>query len=268
VCEVELFRRIPSRRSTVTPIVNSYNDSEFVQRYARARPRPPADLLTLLSRLQGPRAPQLVVDLGCGTGLSTVAWRGRARRAIGIDRNPNMMALARPGGGVEFREGKADHTGIPSASADLVTCSQSFHWMAPSSTIREIARILRPGGVFAAYDYAVPPLILPELDPELRRLFRWTGLPEIPVEKARHLARLARSRRFRWTRRVYLHSVEQGNVQRLFDFALSIGHVAALVHGVDDKNPHWVRFRKAAERRLGSRSWPWWWTYDVALALK
>ena len=42
------------------------------------------------------------------------------------------------------------------ASADIVTCSQSFHWMEPEPTLAEIARILRPGGVFAAYDYDWP----------------------------------------------------------------------------------------------------------------
>ncbi len=41
----------------------------------------------------------------------------------------------------------------------IVTCSQSFHWMEPHSTLAEIARILRPGGVFSAYDYQWPPTV-------------------------------------------------------------------------------------------------------------
>lgn len=35
------------------------------------------------------------------------------------------------------------------------TVAQALHWMEPASTLAEVARILRPGGVFAAYDQAV-----------------------------------------------------------------------------------------------------------------
>jgi SAM-dependent methyltransferase len=45
----------------------------------------------------------------------------------------------------------------PQALVDaLVTCSQSLHWMEPEPTFAEVARILRRGGVFAAYDYDWP----------------------------------------------------------------------------------------------------------------
>ncbi len=44
-------------------------------------------------------------------------------------------------------------------TAGIVTCAQSFHWMEPESTFIEVARILRPGGVFAAYDYDRPPTV-------------------------------------------------------------------------------------------------------------
>jgi len=46
-------------------------------------------------------------------------------------------------------------TDLPDGCADIVTCSQSLHWMVPESTFAEVARILRPGGVFATYDYDV-----------------------------------------------------------------------------------------------------------------
>ncbi|MGH7866895.1 MAG: class I SAM-dependent methyltransferase, partial [Candidatus Dormibacteraceae bacterium] len=44
-------------------------------------------------------------------------------------------------------------TGLPEACADVVTCVQAFHWMDPEIVLPEVARILRPGGVFAAVDY-------------------------------------------------------------------------------------------------------------------
>jgi hypothetical protein len=56
----------------------------FVVRYDALRARPPSDLIELLSDLAPRHPPQLVVDLGCGNGISTVAWAGLAERALGI----------------------------------------------------------------------------------------------------------------------------------------------------------------------------------------
>src|SRR5262245_7401518 len=121
---------------------------DFVARYNRLRPTPPAGLLAMLTGLARARPPTLVVELGSGTGISTVAWSGRCERVIGIERNPEMLAAARPGPNVEYRHASADATGLPDGCADVVTCAQSFHWMEHRSTIAEIARILRPEGVF------------------------------------------------------------------------------------------------------------------------
>jgi SAM-dependent methyltransferase len=55
-------------------------------------------------------------------------------------------------------------TGLPASSADIVTCSQSLHWMEPEPTFAEVARILRSGGLFVAYDYDWPPTVLWEVE--------------------------------------------------------------------------------------------------------
>jgi trans-aconitate methyltransferase len=52
---------------------------EFISRYDDIRPRPPADLFRVLLSLAPERPPALVVDLGSGTGISTVPWSARAR---------------------------------------------------------------------------------------------------------------------------------------------------------------------------------------------
>jgi len=248
---------------------NPYERPEFVARYVRSRPKPPSDLLTLLCQLCGRETPDLVVDLGSGTGYSTVAWSRRARRVVGIESNPVMLRRARRALHVEYRLASADRTGLPSGSADVVTCSQSFHWMNPATTIPEIARILRRGGVFAAYDYALPPLIDPQLDPSFVELMRWAHLPTQPKEKARHPASLAQSRRFRWVGEISLHHSDVGDLQRALDLPLSIAHVAArLDGGAESPERVWRRFRAVAERTFGTGRRRFWWTYDVNLAVK
>ena len=59
--------------------------SGFADIYNQFRPSPPDELSNLLTQFAGMEAPELAVDLGCGTGLSTRYWAGRARRVIGIE---------------------------------------------------------------------------------------------------------------------------------------------------------------------------------------
>ena len=128
--------------------------------YDRYRPAPPAALGALLSRYAQVARPQLVVDLGSGTGLSTRYWADKAEQVIGIDPTADMRHQAEAQStapNIAYHEGFSHATGLPDHCADIVTCAQSLHWMEPQGTFLEAARILRPGGVFAACDYDWPP---------------------------------------------------------------------------------------------------------------
>jgi SAM-dependent methyltransferase len=65
---------------------------------------------------------------------------------------------------VRYVAASAYETGLPDACADVVTAAQSLQWMQPQRVFPEIARILRPGGVFCAYQYEAlqTPLWQPE----------------------------------------------------------------------------------------------------------
>jgi SAM-dependent methyltransferase len=132
----------------------------FGDLYDSVRPTPPADLAAMLTDYVGGR-PRLLVDLGSGTGLST-RWAGSwAEQVIGVEPNDDMRAVAerRAGDGVSFRGGWSHATGLPDDCADVVLVVQALHWMEPTSTFREVARLLRPGGVFAAVDCDWPPVV-------------------------------------------------------------------------------------------------------------
>ena len=188
---------------------------------------------------------------------------------VGIESNPLMLRRARPFKGVEYRLGTAPRTGLPSGSVDIVTCSQSFHWMPQRETRREVARVLRRGGVFAVYDYELPPLVDPRLDSAFDDLLRWSGLTADRQEKAAQAASLSRSGRFRWVREGCLGHSDLGSARRMLDLALSIAHVSArLEAGEESPEPHWRRFRDATRQVLGKRRRRFWWTYDTILAVK
>jgi len=133
--------------------------SGFADLYDANRPMAPARLGPLLARYAGRDRP-VVVDLGSGTGLSSRWAAGWAGSVIGIEPNDDMraVAIARGGPGVEHRAGVSHATGLADDSADVVIAVQAMHWMEPTSTHAEVARILRPGGVFAIVDADWPPV--------------------------------------------------------------------------------------------------------------
>ena len=123
--------------------------------YARHRPGYPDAVVERILQVAGLRPPRpdaLVLDLGCGTGISARAFAAKGLRVIGIDPNATMLAAARAaGGGVEYREGDAAATGLADGCVHLVTAAQAFHWFDADAAIREIRRVLRPGGRLAVF---------------------------------------------------------------------------------------------------------------------
>jgi len=139
---------------------NADRFSGFADLYDDVRPQPPGDLARILTSYCGKRRPD-VIDLGSGTGLST-RWASRwARSTIGVEPSADMRALAerRAPDNARFVEGFGHDTGLVADSADLVLAVQAMHWMEPTGTLAEVARLLRPGGVFAAIDCDWPPTV-------------------------------------------------------------------------------------------------------------
>jgi ubiquinone/menaquinone biosynthesis C-methylase UbiE len=94
-----------------------------------------------------------VLEVGCGTGLIMRGLDGRAKRLVGVDISPGMLAEARRRGFDVF-EGKAEKLPFADESFDL---AYSFKVLAHVPDIelalREMARVLRPGGHLVAEFY-------------------------------------------------------------------------------------------------------------------
>lgn len=251
------------------PAVSPYAQTSFVALYDRVRPKPPKNLVELLVQLTAGRSPRVVVDLGSGTGLSTVVWAPYASRVVGVENNPTMLTHARPAANVAYRQASADATGLKSGSADIVTCSQSFHWMNARATIAEIARIMRRGALFAAYDYVLPPIVDPRLDDAFDTVLDWAGLTPRRPETETYLRNLRRSGWFRWVRSAAMEGRETGDAKRIIDLAMSLGAVSARLGTAKGRRAReWTRFTRIASETLGHARRPFWWTYQTVLAMK
>jgi SAM-dependent methyltransferase len=247
---------------------------ERASEYARHRPSPPGALVPLLTQFARCTAQPAVVDLGCGTGLGTRLWLGHAREIVGVDRSAAMLAEARRST-PEVRWVLADacETGLPSESADVVIAVQALHWMEPRRTLAEVARVLRRGGVFAAVDAELPPLITPELDIVFRDFLRRAAsrLDETAPrwEKAQHSRRLQESGLFHHVREFELHNVEFGDAGRFIGLAETAVELPRLYElGATDGELGLDVLRATAERVLGAHGADWYFGYRVRLAVK
>jgi ubiquinone/menaquinone biosynthesis C-methylase UbiE len=254
----------------------------FAAQYDAHRPQPPLVVVDVLCQLIRRERPQLVVDLGSGTGLSTTIWADRADQVIGIEPSEDMRREAenRATGivNVKFQAGLSTATGLPDDCADIITCSQSLHWMEPMGTFAEVARLLHPAGVFAAIDCDWPPtldweaeLAYNECMSRVRTLEKEHNIaPAVKAwDKTQHLTRLAQNGYFRYVKEITIHNVERGNADRLVGIALSQGSTAALLkHGLSEAEIGISDLRDAAQRLIGSELRPWYFSYRVRLAIK
>ncbi|MDF2938816.1 MAG: SAM-dependent methyltransferase [Paenibacillaceae bacterium] len=216
----------------------------FQELYDANRPAAPKRVTELLALYRG-KEPELVVDVGCGTGLSTFIWSGIAQRIIGVEPNPDMRMKAEAKlqaagtGAISFRPGYSNDLGLADGEADIITCSQSFHWMEPVSTLQEFGRVLADGGVFGAYDCDWPPCIGWEAEQAYNKLIakaaeiltRLVPSEEAvkQLDKSEHLARMKKSGVFRFVKEIVFHNEELCDANRILGLAMSQGGVQSVI---------------------------------------
>jgi len=112
---------------------------------------------SVLSSLVRPDA--LAVDVGTGTGELLVALAETAGKVIGVDRSQKMLELCkrrleRSGvRNVELRRGEADDLPVADAECDAALSSMLLHHLSdPAAGVREMARVVRPGGKVVVSD--------------------------------------------------------------------------------------------------------------------
>lgn len=245
----------------------------FADIYDQHRPHPPAILGELLPRIARTPRPNLVVDIGSGTGLSTRFWADKAQAVVGVEPSSSMREEAEktPLPGVSYLMGFSHATSLPEACADIVCCSQSLHWMEPEGTFREARRILREGGVFAAYDYDWPPVtgfweadhafercmlkcrVMEKQEKLSRKLQQW--------DKPGHLERMKKSNAFRYVRQVDLHHTDTGNAERLLGVLFSQGYIQTLLKtGFTEKQLGIEELREKLHKIMGDQESSWLWS--------
>ena len=129
--------------------------------YDQGRPTYPAQAGVRLERELHLKPGRVVLDLAAGTGKLTALLVGTGADLIAVEPVAEMRAMleaALPG--VPALPGTAEAIPLESGSVDAVTVGQAFHWFRGDEALREIHRVLRPGGglglVWNVRDTSVP----------------------------------------------------------------------------------------------------------------
>ena len=259
---------------------NAQRFTGFAQLYEQARPAMPPQVADLIGVYLG-KTPGRVVDMGCGTGLSTLVWAGRCAEVIGVEPSGDMLAVAcaKQAPGVSFVQAFSHDTGLESNSADAVVCSQSFHWMEPVSTLAEVSRILAPGGVFATADCDWPPVCglkaemafgnlmneaarIEEAEPSLRDA-------SVKYAKEGHLRNIRQGGCFRYARELVFSNTEDCTAERLVGLALSQGGLQGVMKRFPERiQPAVARFRSIVREACGNEAFPIGFCYRMRIGVK
>jgi SAM-dependent methyltransferase len=124
--------------------------STVASEYERGRPDYPAEAADWIAEQATLGPGCVVVDLAAGTGKLTRQLVRSGAHVVAVEPLAPMLAqLAALLPGVEALPGTAEATGLPDGSADALTVAQAFHWFATEEVLREVARVLKPGGYLA-----------------------------------------------------------------------------------------------------------------------
>jgi ubiquinone/menaquinone biosynthesis C-methylase UbiE len=124
------------------------NFGNLSKQYAEARQGFPQEVINWFRTLVKNQDAR-ILDLGCGTGISTRQIAEGGRVVVGCDVDERMIAEARKSsGGLEYLVGRAENLPFNNAEFDAVTAFSAFHWFPNKKALSEVKRVLKSGKIF------------------------------------------------------------------------------------------------------------------------
>ncbi|MEX2512699.1 MAG: class I SAM-dependent methyltransferase [Cyclobacteriaceae bacterium] len=117
--------------------------------------RPPLHELILENCLSGEETFENILDIGCGTGISTLALAKYGCSVYGIDPSADMLKMAKSKKNVNFLLYDGHSIPISNRKIDLVTFSGSLYYAKSPSLIKELFRICHDNSVIICYDFGI-----------------------------------------------------------------------------------------------------------------
>ena len=152
--------------------------------YVRNRPTYPQALFDWLASQC--RSHELAWDCGTGSGQAAIGVARYFDRVLATDASAAQIAQAIGHPKIEYRVTPAERCGLDSQRADLVVIAQALHWFDPDRFYAEVIRVLKPGGLIAAWSYGVLKVEGDEVNAVIQRFYHDELGPYWPPER-RHV---------------------------------------------------------------------------------
>jgi SAM-dependent methyltransferase len=121
--------------------------------YANFRPEYPDALFQWLANHSPER--QRALDIACGNGQASRPLRQYFTQVLACDASLEQLRAAEDLSSIACFTANAEAQPLASASLDLIVVAQALHWFATPVFFAEVARLLKPGGLFCAWCYSL-----------------------------------------------------------------------------------------------------------------
>ena len=144
-------------------------------RYDRARPGYPEALVDRIMALSPGKS---VVDVGCGTGISSRPFQAAGCTVLGVEPDARMADFARERG-LDVEVARFEDWDPAGRTFDAVISGTAWHWVDPIAGARKVADVLAPDGLLALFDngFELPPAVMTAQAEAYRR-----AVPDAPAE--------------------------------------------------------------------------------------
>lgn len=130
--------------------------------YAAFRPQYPVELFEWLASVC-PRH-EVAWDCACGSGQASLPLASHFSLVVGTDASATQVAVAEATEKVRFAVAESERAPLADGAFDLVTVAQALHWFVGEAFFEEVRRVIRPGGVFAAWTYGMPHIVVHDVE--------------------------------------------------------------------------------------------------------
>lgn len=238
------------------------------EKYRKYRPTYPDTLFTeIMNNIKSNF--KKAIDLGAGTGLSTVILSQKFEKVYAVEPDKNMVAeFEKVGNNVEIFTCSAEDFDISENDIDLITAGNAFYWMKGETFINKIYKWLRNGGILATYRYNMPTTV-PDIDKIiLEEDQKWDEFRHERLRDTEYSIRTIRnSNLFSDIQIKKIENIIYLEVEELIGFFSSTSYVSAYLRTLDDPD-YYIKNLTDSIKNISSGSIPVDFSLELIIARK
>jgi len=138
--------------SSPKDLPNYFANPEVAARYTKVRPYFHDEVAERIRSFAGVGLLKKALDVGCGSGQSSVALSAISEQVIAIDASVSMLEHAMARANIRYQYGCAEKLEFSAEEFDLVSVGSALHWFDLDCFFAECQKVLVPNGMLAVYN--------------------------------------------------------------------------------------------------------------------